>query len=316
MIGIWNEIPQLLGSRIPNLSHLQLAQNGTADPLGLGGLAIGSFSVIDIVIALAVLIIGYIIALFGKSLVKSLLKKTDVDNKIASWVSGGRNGADNLPIEDWIGSLVFWLIFLFAIIGFLERLQLTAASTPLTSLLNQITEFLPRILVALLLLGGAWILATLVRGLVVRLLDTFGLDRRLNTQVGNDTTTTNQFFSQRNNWKCTLLVHFPIVLITDSGHFELRRFADSHSANAQRSPVYAAECFGGYFNRCNRLGDCSNCSSNCYQFTECDWDRSTRQSIWLSTNYWRSELILNYRNGCLCSDFDSDCDRRVKCTAN
>lgn len=196
MIGIWNEIPQLLGSRIPTLSHLQLAQERSADPLGLGGLAIGSFSVIDIVIALAVLIIGYIIALFAKALVKSLLKKTDVDNKIASWVSGRRDPADTLPVEEWIGSAVFWLIFLFAIIAFLERLQLTAASTPLTSLLNQITEFIPRLLAAAALLGLAWIVATLVRGLVVRLLDTFGLDRRLNNQVSDNTTTTtttNQF---------------------------------------------------------------------------------------------------------------------------
>lgn len=197
MIGIWNDIPQLLGSRTPTLSHLQLAQNGTANPLGLGGLSIGSFSVIDIVIALAVLVIGYIIALFAKALTKSLLKKTDVDNKIASWVSGRRDGTDALPIEEWIGSAVFWIIFLFAIIGFLERLQLTAASTPLTSLLNQITEFIPRILAAAALLGVAWIVATLVRGLVVRVLDTFGLDRRLNNQVSSDTTTTttttNQF---------------------------------------------------------------------------------------------------------------------------
>ncbi len=183
MIGIWNEIPQLLGGRIPTLSHLQLAQDGSS-PFGLGGLTVGSFNVLDIVMALAVLIIGYIVALFGKSLVKSLLKKTDVDNKIASWVSG-RSGADGLPIEDWIGSVVFWLIFLFAIIGFLERLQLTAASTPLTALLNQVTEYAPRIFGAVLLLGLAWIVATLVRGLVIRVLDTFRLDERLNTQVSS-----------------------------------------------------------------------------------------------------------------------------------
>ncbi len=190
MIGICNEIPQLLGSRITPLSHLQLAQNPSPNPFGLGGLAIGSFSLIDIVVALAVLIIGYIVALFAKALVKSLLKKTDVDNKIASWVSGGRTGADVLPVEDWIGSIAFWLIFLFAIIGFLERLQLTAASAPLTALLNQITEYAPRLLAAAALLGLAWVVATLVRALVVRVLDTFGLDRRLNTQVGSDTTTT------------------------------------------------------------------------------------------------------------------------------
>ncbi|MGB3402408.1 MAG: mechanosensitive ion channel [Microcoleaceae cyanobacterium] len=190
MIGIYNEIPHLLGSRMLTLSHLHLGQQGGADPLGLGGLAIGSFSVIDIVVALAVLVIGYIVALFVKALIKSLLKKTDVDNKIASWVSGGRTDADTLPVEEWIGSIVFWVIFLFAIIGFLERLQLSSASSPLTSLLNQITAFIPRVLAAAALLGIAWVVATLVRALVIKVLDTFGLDRRLNNQVGNNTTTT------------------------------------------------------------------------------------------------------------------------------
>ncbi|MGB3534305.1 MAG: mechanosensitive ion channel [Microcoleaceae cyanobacterium] len=168
----------------------QQTTGNTPNPFGLGGLSIGSFSVMDLIVALAILIIGYIIALFVKALVKSLLKKTDVDNKIASWVSGGRTDANTLPVEEWIGSTVFWLIFLFAIIGFLERLQLSSASSPLTSLLNQITEFIPRVLAAAALLGIAWIVATLVRALVVRVLDTFGLDRRLNNQVGNDTTST------------------------------------------------------------------------------------------------------------------------------
>ncbi len=192
MIGIWHEIPQLLGSRIGTLSHLQLAQNGAADPLGLGGLAIGSFSVIDIIVALAVLIIGYIVALFAKALVKNLLKKTDLDNKLVSWLSGRSDGSDPYPIEGWVGSIVFWLIFLFAIIGFLERLQLTAASTPLTSLLNQITEYAPRLLAALALLGLAWVVATLVRAFVIRILDTLRLDERLNSQVGTSSTA-NQF---------------------------------------------------------------------------------------------------------------------------
>lgn len=178
-----------LGTELSSLSPLYLAQdNPLAVPLDLNNLKLGQTSVVDIALACGILLVGYLIALFAQSLVKSLFKKTDLDNRIAAWVSGSTAPQDKLPVEDWLGSTIFWIIFIFAIVAFLDKLQLTAASTPLTSLLNQVTNYLPRLFGAAILIAIAWILATIARTLLIRVFRAFRLDERLNQQV-NDAAT-------------------------------------------------------------------------------------------------------------------------------
>jgi hypothetical protein len=215
MNGTWHEMISVFGTTIPTLSHLTLAQDATANPFNLGNYTLGSINLIDIGISLLILLVGYLIALFAQSLVKSLLKKTDFDNKIASWVTGRSDGGENIPVENWVGTAVFWIIFLFAIIGFLERLQLTAASTPLTTLLNEITIFFPRILAALILLGIAWVVATVCKAVTVRILNGFRVDERLNQQVNDGTTqadfSLSETFGNAIYWFIFLLFLLPVL---------------------------------------------------------------------------------------------------------
>jgi hypothetical protein len=215
MNGTWHEMISVFGTTIPTLSHLTLAQDATANPFNLGNYTLGSINLVDIGISLLILLVGYLIALFAQSLVKSLLKKTDFDNKIASWVTGRSDGGENIPVENWVGTAVFWIIFLFAIIGFLERLQLTAASTPLTTLLNEITIFFPRILAALILLGIAWVVATVCKAVTVRILNGFRVDERLNQQVNDGTTqadfSLSETFGNAIYWFIFLLFLLPVL---------------------------------------------------------------------------------------------------------
>ena len=146
------------------------------------GANLGS-SLINVVKAIIILIVGWIVAGIVKSLVKSLLHVTDIDNRIASWVTGQRGG--DFPVEEWISNLFFWLIILFAVVAFLDALQLEAVSVPLNSLLNKITSFIPNIIGAGILLGIAWVLATLVKTLVNRGLGALNLDRRLGENTGD-----------------------------------------------------------------------------------------------------------------------------------
>ncbi|MBE9167890.1 mechanosensitive ion channel [Pleurocapsales cyanobacterium LEGE 06147] len=131
--------------------------------------------------AIGIFILGLIIAWIAKAIVKGVLKRTSIDNRIASWISG-REG-ESIPIENWIANLVFWLIVLFAIVAFLNALQLEAVSAPLNTLLNQITSFLPQILGAALLLGIAWLVATVVKLVVTRVLRAINIDERLGQQT-------------------------------------------------------------------------------------------------------------------------------------
>jgi hypothetical protein len=139
--------------------------------------------VLNLLKAIVIFILGLIIAWIAKAIVQGVLKRTNIDNRIAASISGGEG--ESIPIENWIANLVFWLIVLFAIVAFLNALQLEAVSAPLNSLLNQITSFLPQILGAALLLGIAWLVATVVKLVVTRVLRALNIDERLGEQTGS-----------------------------------------------------------------------------------------------------------------------------------
>lgn len=134
--------------------------------------------------AIAILIVGWLVAIVVASLVQGLLKRTHLDNRLAGWIAGRSAEDVSFPVEKWVATAIFWLIMAFVIVAFLNALQLSAVSTPLNGFLNQIFSYLPRIGGALLLLGVAWVLATLARLIVTRGLSRFNLDDRLAQQAG------------------------------------------------------------------------------------------------------------------------------------
>ncbi len=133
--------------------------------------------------AIVILFIGAVIAFVVSSIVKGLLKKTSFDNRIAGMLSSP--GSQAPPIENWIGTAVFWGIMLFAIIAALEAFGLRQVSAPLQGFLDEITSFAPRLLAAGALAGVAWLLATVVKTIFTRGFDSFGLSHRL-TQISGD----------------------------------------------------------------------------------------------------------------------------------
>jgi len=191
---------------------------GVVDPLnqitsGFGN-GIGSF-LPNLLFGLAYLIIGAIVAKIVSGVVEGLLNKTNLDNKIATWLTG-REGIDrSMAVEKWVGTFVFWLIFLFGVIAFLNALHLTAVSTPLNSFLNNIFSYLPRLVSVAFTLGIAWILATLAKAIVVRVLGQFNLEGRVAQQRRTDSTGTslalNETLGNAVYW-FILLFFLPIVL--------------------------------------------------------------------------------------------------------
>ena len=187
MNGIWPITPEPEGS-ILNGSHL-LAQ-GAADALSpvtkfLEGIysQVGTF-VPSLIGAIAILILGWIVASMVAAGVKGLLQSTNIDNQIANWVAGQQEGARKPPIEKWAGTTVYWVIMAFVIVAFLRALNLEVVSGPLNRFLEQIFEYLPRVGGAALLLGIAWAMATVSKVVVTRLLQPFNLDDRLAQQTG------------------------------------------------------------------------------------------------------------------------------------
>ncbi|MGF1601762.1 MAG: mechanosensitive ion channel [Thermosynechococcaceae cyanobacterium] len=143
-------------------------------------------SVPSLINAILILVIGWLLAVIAAWAVKGLLSRTDLDNRLASWVTGSSESRAVENIEKWISTAVFWVAMTFVAVAFLNALQLEAVSTPLQSFLNEILTALPQLIYAAVLLGVAWLLATLSRLLMVRGLQSFSLDDRLNASVSDE----------------------------------------------------------------------------------------------------------------------------------
>ena len=85
--------------------------------------------------ALALLIVGWIVARFVANLVRRALLRTEVDNRVARWITG-KEDAEALPVEDWLSKGVYYLILLFVLVGFFEILNLTVITEPLNRLIE------------------------------------------------------------------------------------------------------------------------------------------------------------------------------------
>ena len=188
MNGTWQNITQSINLSEPIQANLVLAPNilAQADGNSLNQSSqLNQIPIVDTITAIGILVIGWIVAWFISYIVVRLFKKTDIDNKIASWVTGNSQASQNLPVEKWISSVVFWVIIIFVLVAFFDKLKLTAVSEPLNAFLTEITSFLPSLAAALIWLGIAWLIASLARLTVSRGLKTFGLDERLNQEVSD-----------------------------------------------------------------------------------------------------------------------------------
>lgn len=136
----------------------------------------------NLVGAIAILVVGWIIALVAAAMVRGAVHRTTLDAKLGRWVHPGKTTGPE-DVLKWSGRLVFYLIMLFVLLAVFQTLQLTQVTEPINRLLTQVFEFAPRLLSALILLGIAWVLAAVLRLLVVKGLNAVQLDSRLGSQA-------------------------------------------------------------------------------------------------------------------------------------
>lgn len=136
----------------------------------------------NLLAGVAVLVLGWLAATLAAFIVRKLLGKVSIDNKIARWVAGPE-AKKEIPVERWAGTAVFCLVLLFVVIGFLQTVKLTTVSGPLNSLLEPVMTYLPRMVGGGLLLLAAWIVASVVRKILRVVLEATKLDEKVGGQV-------------------------------------------------------------------------------------------------------------------------------------
>ena len=200
-------ITQLMGVGVPITVQQILAQNQPApagEPIQPGvavesgvnyvqGLVQNLLQFVpNIIAAIAILVIGWLIALAASAITRGILNRTNLDNRLAAGVMGRADRTDLPKVENVIASVVFWIIMLFTVVAVLQTLQLEAVSRPLNTFLNQVIGFLPRLVGAAIILAVAWLVATIVKLITTSGLRALRVDERLNQQPAGTPSGPNQ----------------------------------------------------------------------------------------------------------------------------
>ena len=101
-----------------------------------------------ILAAVAILLVGWVIALLVAGGIKKVLQKLGTDQKLSN-ATGHRSN-----IELIVSRVVFWVILIIAVIGALNVLNLTSVSGPFSSMIQQFLLFIPQLLAAAGVLNG------------------------------------------------------------------------------------------------------------------------------------------------------------------
>jgi small-conductance mechanosensitive channel len=141
----------------------------------------------DLLLAILVLLIGWLIASLVSKAVKKALNKTDFDNKVTRWMKPDSEGdhvektrSSKYSSEEIISKIVFWLLMAVAIVMFLNMLSLPYVAQPISNALGVIAAAIPNLLKAALIAAVAWLIASGLSILVKKLGQNTAFERLLN----------------------------------------------------------------------------------------------------------------------------------------
>lgn len=122
------------------------------------GTRVGNF-LPDLLAALLVLLIGWLVARGIKILLVKLLRKTSWDER----VFGNTNVGDT---NIFLANIVYYLLMIIVVLAVLEILGISEALTPLGNMLNEFLLFIPNLIGAILIGFIGYILAKFVSNLI------------------------------------------------------------------------------------------------------------------------------------------------------
>lgn len=118
----------------------------------------------NFVIAIVVLLVGWLIAKLIANAIKKALGKTDLDEKLFNKF---RTSDKPLNSNKIIGKVIYYILLIIVFIIFFNLLNLNMIANPLSDLISTFFGFIPTVLKAGLILLFAFVLATVIQWLVV-----------------------------------------------------------------------------------------------------------------------------------------------------
>jgi hypothetical protein len=131
----------------------------------------------SLLFGLVILVVGYVVARIVAGILSRTLGRTRLDVRTAEAIGLATPGGPE-AVRSVVARITFWIIMLFVLIGFFNMVGLPLVAEPLTRVADAIARIAPSLLHASLILAAAWILAGLLRLLVVRVLTRLDVERR------------------------------------------------------------------------------------------------------------------------------------------
>lgn len=128
--------------------------------------------------ALAVLLIGWLLAVVLARTTRRVLQRAGFDERMAR-LAGQQPDGQPRPVSAWLGQAIFYLVLLFTLAAFFQVAGLEVLAAPLTAVTQSLVAMLPGLLKAIVLLVVAWLVATAVKVGVERGAAAAQLDSRL-----------------------------------------------------------------------------------------------------------------------------------------
>ena len=168
---------------------------------------------VHLILPFGTLVLGWLVAHLASSIVRRVLNKTRLDDKLLGLVMG-REAATGIHAERWIGRGVFYLVMIFVLVAFFQMVGMTVLTEPLNKMLNQIFAYLPKLLSGGVLLVVAWIVGSLLRRVVTGVLSRTNIERRLAEPAGLEARTDSVLPQTVGNvvYWLTFLVLLPAIL--------------------------------------------------------------------------------------------------------
>lgn len=136
------------------------------------------YGIIRILFAILVLFAGWIVAWILRKLTFRCLRRLRIGERLSICVSD-EAAAPPVRAERIAGRIVFWIVFLLAVVQALNLLSLHDAASPLRDMLSEVIGYVPNLFAAGVLGLIAWGVAAAVRYASLVLMRTLRLDERI-----------------------------------------------------------------------------------------------------------------------------------------
>lgn len=134
----------------------------------------------NIIAAIVILVAGWLVA----ALLGGLTRKAVTATRLGRWFAkSSGDPASEHKLARGLGRGVFWLIMLMTLVAFFAVLQLIVVSESVQGVVTIILTYLPRVFAAVLLLALAWVIAKVIRTLLLKAL--VGIDDKFPQAIGH-----------------------------------------------------------------------------------------------------------------------------------